>query len=166
MQQYSYGMDAHACAGVCRVTAICRLKYFVSIGVLIILLTQSPHISVWYGACINTVSLMAIQLFPFFPTFYVLNGIIPSTFRIVKTSHNNFSQNRSWLLQDDIAQYVLHQRPTIFFYSSMTLRLLIPFKRCVLDCIHCLYLFTVPHRQYLTCSLDRKGRKFLLAMLD
>lgn len=124
-------MCAHA--GVCRVMDICRLTRFVSINVLmLILLTWSSSISVWYGVCINIISLVYIQLSPFF-TVYVLKAIPAFFFHILKTSHNNFSQNRSQLLQDCIAQDVLHQCPTIFFYSSMTLHLLIPFKEAYLN---------------------------------
>lgn len=120
------------CAGVCRVVDICRLKHFVSIDVLmLILLTWNPHISVWYGIWINTTSLVYIQLFPFF--HYVLNAITPDC---------SFSSPHPalWkLLWDYTAQDVLQQCPTIFLNDFTFTH---PIQRGVLECIDCLSLFT------------------------
>lgn len=125
---------------------------------------ESMYICLIY--CLHKHNLTCVHLtfcFFHFLCFICNNSRVGFFFCIVKTLHTNFSQIRSQLLQDYIAQDVPHQCPTIFFYSTMNL--LISF-RGVLEHIDCLYLFTFPHRWYLKCSLHRRGRKFLLAMLD
>lgn len=107
----------------------CSLMHFVSTDVIVlILITQSQQRSVWGGVCLT-----CVHIFPFFTFWFKSSNSSFFLFCIVKISHSHFSQNRSRLLQDYTAQNVLHQYPETFFYSSMTLHFLTPFKAVYLN---------------------------------
>lgn len=122
---------------------------------------NTESIYIYLKWCTYRHNLICVQpTFSFF-SISVLNAIIPAFFSHFEKIPLEFQLK---LIQERIAQDVVHKCLMILLYSSVT-TFTHPIPRGVREGIGCLELSAFPCRQYSDRSLHRSGTKFLLVML-